>query len=59
MVILRPLHLAVIALAAIPILQGAKVHLSLTVLLILGIVAVVLVILDLIVLHGRGPARVA
>ena len=55
MTIIRPLHVAVILLAVIFILEGAKAHPSTTTVLILAIVSVVLVVLDL-VLPLRRPA---
>lgn len=55
MAIVRPLHLAVILLAVIFILIGAKAHPSNTVVLILSIVAVVLTVLDLVLPLQRRP----
>lgn len=53
MTAIRPLHVAVILLAVIEILQGAKTGISATTVLILGIVAAVLVVLDLVLAYPR------
>lgn len=53
MTVIRPLHVAVLLLAAIEILQGAKTGISATAVLIIAIVAAVLVVLDLFAYHTR------
>jgi membrane-bound ClpP family serine protease len=60
MTVIRPLHIAVILLAVIFILQGAKAHPSNTVVLILAIVAAILAVIDLLapVTYGRRRAVV-
>ena len=57
MTVIRPLHIAVIILAAIEILQGAKAGISATTVLILGIIAAILVVLDLLLSWPRQPAQ--
>lgn len=56
MTIIRPLHVAVILLAVIFILIGAKANLSDTTILVLSIVAAVLVVLDLLLPVRRVSA---
>lgn len=56
MTVIRPLHIAVLCLAAIEILQGAKSGISATAVLILGIIAALLVVLDLVLAYPRQRA---
>ena len=54
--VIRPLPFAVILLAVIEILQGAKVNLSPTAQLIIAIVAVIFAVVDLLLIYSRRTA---